>query len=325
MTVGGGAWGRGPLVPIGCGHLFLAMLLNAGCAKGPAIVPGLATLEVDWQPFRWVNATVGAVTVERASILVDATDPAMVIGQPKDTGPGAIPMQLDFGFASTGAFGLPLRLLEPIATDSVRARRVLDGTVARLGRREDSVGVGRPYRLGTLGLLFFGIKGLLIDQVEQRLGAPRPRTMLPAAITDRMQWSEAREEGGRLRIPLVRESVRLGDLAMDPGSSLVPLQLNHEVWRRLTARIGDESENVRLVFPASSDSLVLIGARPTIPLTLGTIALGDGLVFYPASGPPEFVHPRLGEGVVGVVGNQLFTPFRLIYVNVRAKRLGVVR
>ena len=296
--------------------------LVAGCAKGLKVVPELATLPVDWEPFRWVDLTIGQVAVPRAAILVDVKDSA-VAGPLAQAGDN--PMQLDFGFAGTGASGIPLRLIDPVQTDSVISRQLLRGRVSRLGAREDSIGLGRPFRLGTLGLLFYGIKGLLIDQVRQQVGAPRAGTALPAPLTARMLWTEAREENGRLRVPLAVQSTRLGDLVFDPGSSLVPAMVDRDVWRQLTGRRGEERDNLRLAFATTGDSLVLLGAVPREPLSLGGITFPGVSVFFAESGPAEFVRPRLGEGVVGVIGNQLFAAYRLLYVNIRAKRLGVLR
>jgi hypothetical protein len=240
--------------------------------------------------------------------------------------PGADnPMQLDFGFAGIGAAGLPLRLLDPTPADTATARRILAGRISRLGPREDSIGLGRPFRLGTLGLLFYGVRGLIIDQVTQRLGAPRGGARLPTAITDRMAWTDAAERGGRLEIPLVWQTAKLGSLIFDPGSSLVPVRLDVDVWRQMTGRRGDEPDNLRLAFPTVGDSLILVGAKTRQPLSLGSIQLGDVPVYFAQAGPPELATPPLGKGVVGIIGNQLFSPFRLVYLNVRGGRLGVLR
>lgn len=300
----------------------LVGLLVVGCAKGPKVVPELATLPVDWEPFRWVDVLIGTTTVHRAAMLVDVAD---------RTVSGAVepgfdnPMQLDFGFAGIGTSGVPLRLLEPITTDSATMPRVLVGRLSRLGPREDSVGLGRVFRLGTLGLLFYGNRGLIIDQVGQRLGAPRAGAPLPASVTDRMRWTEARERNGRLELPFLWRSTSLGNLVYDPGSSLVPVVLEPEAWRQVTGRRGDEPDNLRLAFPTAGDSLILVGAKPAGPLVLGAISFDDVAVYFAQSGPPALARPPLGAGVVGVVGNQLFQGYRLVYVSVRAGRLGVLR
>jgi hypothetical protein len=169
------------------------------------------------------------------------------------------------------------------------------------------------------------VKGLLIDQVEQRVGAPRAGRPLPAELSDRMQWSEAHEDAGRLRIPLVWRTDRLGDLWYDPGSSLVPLLLTAPAWRELTGRATSDPANRRLVFPVVGDSVVLVGAPVIDGLTLGGISLGGVVGYLVLSGPSDQRPDRFPEGVVGVIGNQAFERARLLYVNVRSRRLGFLR
>lgn len=300
---------------------FVAGLFGAGCAKGPATVPGIATLEADWQPFRWVDLRIGGTMIDRAAIVVDALDSAMVIGRQQGGAPLA--MQLDFGFAGTAAQGIPLRLVVPDTAPMVTGHLV--GRLTRLGPREDSSATESRRVFGTLGLLYFGLRGLVIDQVGQRLGAPRGRGSLPPALAARMQWTEGAEEAGRFRLPLTAESTPVGDVVIDPASSLVPLLVEAALWRRITGRTGREADNMRLSLPTTGDSLILVGARPTVPLGLGAIPISPSAVYFAASGPADLVSPRLGRAVVGVIGNQLFRPYRLVYLNVRAKRFGVIR
>jgi hypothetical protein len=301
----------------------VALVAALGCGGKPAtVVP--ASLEVDWQPFRWAEVEIGANLVRRASILVETSDPVLLLErQHRDS--SVVQMQLDFGFAGIGSFGIPLRAFEPTVTDPERAKRVAAGRIGRLGNRDDSTGVTSAHRLGTLGLLFFTIKGLLIDQAAQRLGAPRAGTTLPAALTDRMSWSDGREVDARWLMPLVWRGDRLGEMWYDPGSSLVPLLVSAPVWRVLTGRTGGESENWRLVFPVPGDSLVLVGAPTAAPLTLGTIPLGIVSVYHVAAGRPGSRPDQFAADVVGVIGNQLFERYRLLYFNVRGKRFGVIR
>ena len=42
-------------------------------------------------------------------------------------------------------------------------------------------------------------------------------------------------------------------------------------------------------------------------------------------GPAEAGPERFGGGIVGVVGSQLLARYRLVHVNTRAKRFGVLR
>lgn len=299
--------------------LLIGLALGA-CRASPKSVPGLADLPVEWSPFRWVEATIGGHTIPQAAILVDSQDSAAVADR---TAGSKNPFQLDFGFAGTAAAGLPLRLLETAPNDSTNAL-VLRGRIARLWMRDDSVGLGRPFRLGTLGLLFYSSRGLLIDFTTQRLGAPLRRLALPATIADRMLWMEAREDNGRLRIPLTWETTRLGDLLYDPGSSLVPFLVDVETWRQLTGRRETDPDLRRLAFPTATDSLVLLGAPPRRPILLGTFPLAVD-IYTTLSGPAALARPPLGAGVVGRIGNQLFAGARLLYVNPAAGRVGVLR
>ncbi|MGE0441158.1 MAG: hypothetical protein AB7L66_01730 [Gemmatimonadales bacterium] len=298
----------------------LAVVLALGCRSRPqSVVP--ASLPVDWQPYRWVTLDIGRETVRRAALVVETHDPALIRGSGGDS--AATRMQLDFGFAGTERFGIPLRTLVPSAP-AADSLRVLHGRITGLGIRDDSIGVTKSYPLGTVGLLFYGIKGLIIDQVEHRIGAPRTGARLPPELTDRMQWTQATEEVGRLAVPLVWQGDRLGRLWYDPGSSLVPLLLDGPTWRLVTGRQGGEPDNQRLVFPAGGDSLVLIGAPTTEPLVLGGIGLGRVTAWRVLANPAGLGADRFDDGVVGQVGNQLFERFRMLYVNVRAKQLGVI-
>ncbi len=307
-------------MPVGrCRWLFLAAGVW-GCGGPPApVVP--ASLDVEWQPFRWADLTVGTVVIRRAAILIETADRALIARG--DT--AVTQFQLDFGFSGTGAFGVPLRALEPAPADSATARTSFRAVVNRLGNRDDSAGVRRPYRLGTVGLLFYGLKGLIIDQVGHRVGAPRSGAALPADLEQRMQWTPATETVGRLVVPLAAGTDRLGGLWYDPGSSLVPLLVDDPTWRLLTGRSGREAGNRRLAFPTAADSLILEGAPSRAPLSLGAISLGSVTVWRVASGSDRDRPDQFPDGVVGIIGNQLFEGWSLIYVNVRAKRLGVAR
>lgn len=291
-----------------------------GCGGPPAsVVP--ASLDVEWQPFRWADLTVGGVEVRRAAILIETADRALIARG--DT--AVTQFQLDFGFSGTGAFGIPLRALEPESTDLTTARTSFRAVVSRLGNRDDSAGVRRPYRLGTVGLLYYGLKGLIIDQAGHRVGAPRTGAALPPELEQRMRWTPATETVGRLVVPLTTGTDRLGGLWFDPGSSLVPLLVDDPTWRLLTGASGRDGGLRRLAFPTATDSLILEGAPSRVPMSLGTIPLGTTTVWRVVSGPPAERPDRFPDGVVGVIGNQLFESWSLVYVNVRAKRLGVVR
>ena len=143
-------------------------------------------------------------------------------------------------------------------------------------------------------------------------------------LEGRIRWTEATEDVGRLSLPLALDRASLGRVWFDPGSSLVGVLLTGAAWRNVTARRGDEPGLERRVFPLAADSLVLIGARPRAGLALGAIPIEE-TVFMVTHGPAEADPERVGGGIVGVIGSQLFARDRLIYVNTRAKRFGVLR
>ncbi len=292
-------------------------LLAVGCAKPGSVLP--ADFGTDWQPFRWVDAQVGAQPVPRAAIIVEPTDPAL-----RSNSNIPVHLQLDFGFSSTGAFGLPLRLLDTTGATPAAPDRILAGRIPRLANRDDSTGNAQTFRVGTVGLLYYSVKGLLIDQATQRIGTPRPGQKLPPALEAKMRWSEATEDVGRLSLPLALDRASLGRVWFDPGSSLVGVLLTGDAWRNVTARRGDEPGLVRRVFPIGGDSLVLTGARPRAGLALGAIPIEE-TVYMVTHGPAEADPERFGGGIVGVIGSQLLARYRLVYVNTRAKRFGVLR
>lgn len=305
--------------------LAVALAVVVGGCRGKPVSAVPESLEVDWQPFRWADVRVGSTVVQRAAVLVETADPRLLVSRPGADSVPTVQLQLDFGFAGTGAFGIPLRTLRPLPVPPAAARSRFPALVTTLGIRDDSTGATAGYRLGTVGLLYYGVKGLIIDQVEMRVGSPRTGAALPAQVTSRMAWTEAREEAGRLAVPLVWRSDRLGALWFDPGSSLVPVLLDGSSWRLLTGRNGTEPDTRRLVFPVGRDSLVLAGAPTLDPFSLGGIRFGTVVVYRVLTGPPGPRPDRFPEGVVGVIGNQLFEDVRMLYVNVRARQLGVVR
>ena len=299
------------------GLLWLVAAGLAACARPGSVLP--ADFGTEWQPFRWVDARIGTESVPRAAIIVEPTDPALRVNANTP-----VHLQLDFGFSSTGAFGIPLRLLDTTGTPLATRDRVLAGRIPRLANRDDSTGTAQTFRVGTVGLLYYAVKGLLIDQATQRIGTPRPGQKLPPALEGRMRWSEATEEVGRLSLPLALDRTPLGRVWFDPGSSLVGVLLTAEAWRSVTARRGDEAGLERRLFPMAGDSLVLIGARPKAVLALGGIQVGD-VVYMVSHGPAEAYPERFGGGIVGVLGSQAFAKYRLVYVNTRTKKLGVLR
>ena len=166
-------------------------LLAVGCARPGPVLP--AQFGTDWQPFRWVDAEVGGQAVPRAAIIVEPTDPAL-----RSNSNIPVHLQLDFGFSSTGSFGLPLRLLDTTGATPTTPSRILAGRIPRLANRDDSTGTAQTFRVGTVGLLYYSVKGLLIDQAAQRIGTPRPGQKLPPELEQRMRWTEATEDAGRL-------------------------------------------------------------------------------------------------------------------------------
>ncbi len=296
----------------------LVIALGAiGCAKPGPVLP--ADFGREWQPFRWADAIVGTQSISRAAIIVEPTDPTL-----RGNSSTPVRLQLDFGFSSTGAFGLPLRLLDTTGATTAPTSRILAGRISHLGNRDDSTGTGLTFRVGTVGLLYYGVKGLLIDQATQRIGTQGPGQKLPPALESRIQWSEATEDVGRLSLPLSIGRTSVGRVWFDPGSSLVGVLLMGDVWRSVTGRHGDEPGLERRVFPLAGDSLVLAGARPRPGLGLGAIPIEE-TVYLVVHGPAESYPERFGGGIVGVVGSQLFSRHRLVYVNTRAKRFGVLR
>ncbi len=303
------------------GFVGFAIVLLTGCG-GRQAVPVPPTIDMEWHRFRWAELTIGRQVVTRAAMLVETSDRALLVNRnaPGDS-LGPAQLELDAGFSATGRFGIPLRTLEPLPTDPSAADRLFRGRIRSLGNRDDSTGADRTYQLGTVGLLYFGSRGLLVDQVDQRLGAPRTGQTLPAALTERMEWGTIEEEQGRLAFPLLWQGDRLGRLWYDPGSSLAPLIVTAEVWRQMTGRTGAEPANRRIAFPAGGDSLVLIGAQTAAPVRFGAVSLGPVMVYHVSRGPPDVIPPD----VVGVIGNAAFEPFRLLYFNLRTKRFGAVR
>lgn len=299
------------------GRWIFLVAIGSGCGHHRSVVP--VEFGAEWQSFRWVTAIVGGTAIPRAAMVVAPTDPTLAGGR----GTGPVTLQLDFGFSSTGAFGLPLRLMDTTGPAAATPGE-LAGRIPRLAVRDDSSGTGAGFRLGTVGLLYYAVSGLLIDQVNQRLGAPLRNQRIPAELERRMLWSEAKEEVGRLALPLTADRDRMGRVWYDPASSVVPVLLTAEVWRAVTRRRGDEPDLERRRYPTTGDTLVLVGARPAAPLALGDIPLA-GPVFFVAAGPAAAWAEALGDGVVGLVGNQAFASYRLVYLSPGVKRLGVAR
>lgn len=293
------------------------LLALAACARPGSVLP--ADFGTEWQPFRWVDARIGTESVPRAALIVEPTDPALRINANTP-----VHLQLDFGFSSTGAFGIPLRLLDTTDAPPATRDRILAGRIPRLANRDDSTGTAQTFRVGTVGLLYYAVKGLLIDQVTQRIGVPRPGQKLPPDLERRMVWTEATEDVGRLSLPLSLDRASVGRVWFDPGSSVVGVLLTAEAWRSVTGRRHDEPGLERRVFPLVGDSLVLTGARPRPGLAIGGIQIPDA-VFTVTHGPAEARPERFGDRVVGVVGSQLFAGARLVYINTRAQRLGSMR
>ena len=296
----------------------LAVSILMACARRPPdLAPALDALGADWYSFRWIDATVGDTPVSGISLLVRWPEAK---GDTSD-------LQLDFGLAGQRHFGFPIRNLSIDSLTADPAAR-LHGAVAILGDRDDSTAaVGAGLRLGTLGLLafYFGPSTLLVDPVDRRIGRVRSSDSLPRAILDRLHWTPIREVDGRLYVRLVAGGETRGEALIDPASGLVPVLLESELWREVTAADGAALEATQLAFPVAGGELVLEGAPVRRQLAIGGLTLSDPVVYHVASAPASAdPFARLGP-IRGLVGAQIFGRGRLAVIDLRRKRMGWYR
>lgn len=99
---------------------------------------------------------------------------------------------------------------------------------------------------GTAGLDFLAGRVSILDFPNQRLCVLDP-SRVPAELERQAEWSPAQLRNGKLFVTMEVGGKDLEGIFYDTGSSSFPLMVDHEQWKELTGRTGEEESNRRMV------------------------------------------------------------------------------
>ncbi len=169
-------------------------------------------------------------------------------------------------------------------------------------------------RLGTVGLDFIIGKILLLDYPKSRF-----------CVLDRNQdgqnnydfGSPIKIEKNHIMVDIGINQIELRNVVFDSGSSLFEITVSQEMWRNVTGRSGDESDNVYLTVGAWNDKIETVGTHMRGTIRLLNEVFVNPMIYY-WSGQHD-----IGEwdGVNGIIGNSLFYDKYLLTIDLINNRM----
>jgi hypothetical protein len=292
----------------------------------------------EWSRFEWVSAEMGGRKFERAAILL----PVKIKGVAGD-----YYMQLDTGSPRTLLYGVPYgqllrgqgapgtvargeegsgRYTPSTFNGSVGASELSDVPVllygdygSPLSRRD------RHPKIGTIGLDLFRERTLILDFPKRRFALLKSGEAVPASLEKRAQFFDVTLKDGLLFLPVLYEGRPLGQVFYDTGSSVFPLVVRRDLWRRLTGHEGDEPDNERRTTYSWGRRYVMTGARTLKPFAVGPLNVADSTAFYAPAEAAHLSFERSPYGADGLVGNAPFYDEHTVIIDLPRKRMGLLR
>lgn len=311
----------------------LAVLASVTCAcasSDPGTPPAPGPDEIAWTPFRWVSATIGGRTFDKAALYVPLT---------ADTLSGTYWLQLDTGADSdVWLHTAPLdQLLSrrgavrdtttwfEIPTGRIGTYPLRNHAVNIRGFAGDTVRADDPLpKIGTLGLNFFRTRALLLDFPAERFAIIDSATAIPAWIEEGASWVDVDYRSDKMFLPLTLAGTTYEDFFYDSGASLFPVSTSKPIWQRATGRTGDEPDNIRWTVRSFGEDVTLIGAPARGRVAVGAAALERPIVYFVAEGPGRVLMENFGFRTSGLIGNALFAERYLVVIDLPHRRFGLV-
>lgn len=296
--------------------LLAAMSSNGlvGCRS-----PGTELLPVPtpWQPLGWLSASADTVPLPRAALML------------RDPRPTPIPRlyQLDFAGNGQRPAGFPE---PPTGSACPETAPKIAGLLAgqptdgyRIVFSRDTLAADAT-EIGTLGLLSVAIGIAVVDAPQHRF-AVVPALTAVADDPRRVRWTRVQVVDDRLVAALAMPRGGTAKALLDTGLLPVPALVRPDLWRRWTGRAPEDPRNVRLALQLCGDSVTVAIAPSRVQLRLGEERLALPQLAVLLSAPPSRAVEAWPEQVDLMLGAQAWLGRRMVLLDVRQARIGVVR
>lgn len=308
----------------------LVFFTSACASPSRGAPPAPARDEVAWARLRWVSATIGGTTFDKAALYLPLT---------ADTLGGTYWLQLDTGADSdVWLYTAPMDQLlrrHGAVRDTTTWFEIPAGKIGTYPLRSHAVNIRRfagdtvradnPLpKIGTLGLNFFRNRVLLLDFPAERFAILDSAAAIPEWIEERASWVDVDYRNDKMFIPLTLAGTTYEDFFYDSGASLFPVSTSKPIWQRATGRTGDEPDNIALTVRSFGEDVTLIGAPARGRVAVGEAALERPSVYFMAEGPERLRMENFGFRTSGIIGNALYSERYLVVIDLPRRRFGLV-
>jgi hypothetical protein len=252
-------------------------------------------------------------------------------------------LQLDTGCEEMLIYDVPLRQLTR-QTEFQGKHFILSGKIGNYEFRNERFRIKKNYgneiqssekygEIGTLGLIFFMHRILVIDYPNERFCICNSLTELPKELVKKTRFTKVRIRHGKLFLEELRFNDKpLKGIFLDTGSSKFTLiLLLRQRWEKLTGKKGNESDCQYLEVPAWGKKVTLSGARAKGTLNLGDLEIEDPVTYFdpniPASGVKSLLM-RIGIRIFrvnGIMGNAPFYDKYTVILDLQQNKFGLFK
>ena len=289
-----------------------------GCTPGPK--PEVLPADLPWTPFYWARVLTDSARFDRAALLIEDASTRK---------PVPSVLQLDFAGSGTMPEGFPPGEIWHERTGRQGHLHGLLSASEQISMYREA-GPADPLSLadrevGTLGLLVYVRKTLIIDFARERLAAVALSHPVSQFGGLRVAAIPIETAGDRVVIPIQRRSGATLRALLDTGLSPFPLWTNQATWSQLTGRQPGEAGTRKYSLRSREDRLVFYGAPLREELRLGTWALDRLEVVYLSSGPRGARLEEWPNPVDAVLGASAFGGDAALLLTLANRSLRLVR
>lgn len=295
--------------------LGLGCLVWSACAAAPA---SLLPEPVAWQPLGWLSASVDTIPLPRAALML------------RETRPTPVPRlyQLDFAGNGQRPAGFPEPAKGSACPDSAPkiAGLLAESRTAgyRIGFSRDTLAADSA-QIGTLGLVSVALGVAALDAARNRF-AVVPALSAVAEDRRRVRWTRVEVVDDRLVATLqLPQGGGTSRALLDTGLLPIPALVRQDLWRRWTGREPNDPRNRRLALRLCGADVTVALAPSTVRLRLGEEPLELPQLGVLLNAPPERAVEAWPEQVDLMLGAQAWLGRRMVLLDVRLARVGVVR
>jgi len=173
---------------------------------------------------------------------------------------------------------------------------------------------------GTVGLDLLVGRAFVIDFPKKRVCLVE-RADLPDSLIRAADWSDAEIRHGKLFINMTLNGKKLDEILYDTGSSSTALDLDLNLWKEFTGRVGISEATTHSKGQSWGHEIESIGAPATGDLTIGRHVYRTPLLTTIPARPDSY---RTGYRAQGLLGNALFTDSIVILDLGAHPRFGII-